>query len=186
MLNTELNTVDLDSESSDPCVGRVFPVSLDDVRRAHRVVMEHLPPTPLVNHPLLSERVGCEVFVKLENTHNIGSFKIRGGLNLLANMSDGEKARGLVTATRGNHGQSLAKAAAMNGVRCTIFVPGGNNPHKNAAMAALGAEVIEAGHDFDAAMTAAEHFASTRGARLVHPAREPELIAGVGSIALEM
>ncbi|MGD8773536.1 MAG: pyridoxal-phosphate dependent enzyme, partial [Gammaproteobacteria bacterium] len=95
MLNTELNTVDLDSESSDPCVGRVFPVSLDDVRRAHRVVMEHLPPTPLVNHPLLSERVGCEVFVKLENTHNIGSFKIRGGLNLLANMSDGEKARGL-------------------------------------------------------------------------------------------
>lgn len=186
MLNSELNTAGLASEASEPHVGRVFPVSLDDVRRAHRVVMEHLPPTPLVSHPLLSERLGCEVFVKLENTHNIGSFKIRGGLNLLSSMAEAEKARGLVTATRGNHGQSLAKAAALHGVRCTIFVPGGNNPHKNAAMAALGAEVLEAGHDFDAAMAAAEHFARTQGARLVHPAREPELIAGVGSIALEM
>jgi len=186
MLSTEFQTTDLGNECSDPDVGGVFPVSLDDVRRAHRVVMEHLPPTPLVSHPLLGQRVGCETFVKLENTHNIGSFKIRGGLNLLAGMSEKEKARGLVTATRGNHGQSLAKAAAMHGVRCTIFVPGGNNPHKNAAMAALGAEVIEAGHDFDAAMITAEQFAQVRGARLVHPAREPALIAGVGTIALEM
>ena len=95
MLNSELNPVGLASEASEPHVGRVFPVSLDDVRRAHRVVMEHLPPTPLVSHPLLSERLGCEVFVKLENTHNIGSFKIRGGLNLLSNMCEAEKARGL-------------------------------------------------------------------------------------------
>lgn len=186
MLSTDFQTADLCNENPDADVEGVFPVSLDDVRRAHRVVMEHLPPTPLVSHPLLGQRVGCEVFVKLENTHDIGSFKIRGGLNLLAGMSEAEKARGLVTATRGNHGQSLAKAAAMHGVRCTIFVPGGNNAHKNAAMAALGAEVIEAGHDFDAAMVTAEQFARSQGARLVHPAREPALIAGVGTIALEM
>jgi len=186
MLSTDFQTTDLGNECSDPDVGGVFPVSLDDVRRAHRVVMEHLPPTPLVSHPLLGQRVGGDTFVKLENTHNIGSFKIRGGLNLLAGMSQSEKARGLVTATRGNHGQSLAKAAAMHGARCTIFVPTGNNPHKNAAMTALGADVIEAGHDFDAAMLTAEQFALVNGARLVHPAREPALIAGVGTIALEM
>jgi threonine dehydratase len=184
MLNVDFGTADLGNDPVD--AGDVFPVNLDDVRRAHRVVMDHLKPTPTVSHPLLCQRLGCEAFVKLENTHNIGSFKIRGGLNLLAGMSGEERSRGLVTATRGNHGQSLARAAALYEVPCTIFVPGGNNPHKNAAMAALGADVIEAGHDFDAAMVAAEKFAREQGARLVHPAREPALIAGVGTIALEL
>jgi threonine dehydratase len=186
MLTPDSVSADLGNDLPEPHVDDVFPVSLDEVRRAHRVVMDHLLPTPTVSHPLLGGKLGCEAFVKLENTHNIGSFKIRGGLNLLAAMSDDEKSRGLVTATRGNHGQSLAKAAAMHAVKCTIFVPGGNNSHKNAAMAALGADVIEAGHDFDAAMMAAERFARTERARLVHPAREPALIAGVGTIALEM
>lgn len=162
------------------------PVSLDDVRRARQLLAEQLSVTPLVNHPLLDAALGCRGFVKLENTHDIGSFKIRGGLNLLAGLAPTERLAGLVTATRGNHGQSLARASAMHGVRCTIFVPAGNSPDKNAAMAAMGAEVIEAGHDFDAAMMAAEEFARQRGARLVHPAREPALIAGVGTVGLEI
>ncbi len=161
-------------------------VTLADVQQALGVVRAHLAPTPLLNHPLLDQRAGCEVLVKLENTQSIGSFKIRGGLNLLARMPAEERARGLVTATRGNHGQSVAKAAGMYGASCTIFVPRGNNPDKNAAMAALGAQVVESGHDFDAAMVAAEEFATRSGARLVHPARDLDLIAGVGTIALEM
>jgi threonine dehydratase len=165
---------------------RELAVTLADVERAMRVVREHLPPTPLVSHPLLNQRAGCDVFVKLENTQSIGSFKIRGGLNLLAKMPAEERARGLVTATRGNHGQSIALAARMHGARCTIFVPRGNNPDKNAAMAALGAHVVEVGHDFDAAMIAAEEHAARTGSRLVHPARDLDLVAGVGTIALEM
>jgi len=165
---------------------RRFPFTLDDVLRAREVVRAHLQPTPTVSHPLLDRMLGCRTFVKLENTHSIGSVKIRGGLNLLANMTDGERERGLVTATRGNHGQSLAQAAGMYGARCTIFVPRGNNPNKNASMEALGATVIEEGHDFDAAMAAAEAFARETGGRLVHPAREPDLMAGVATVALEM
>jgi threonine dehydratase len=161
-------------------------VTLDDIEQAMLVVREHLAPTPLVSHPLLNQRVGCDVLVKLENTQSIGSFKIRGGLNLLAKMSDADRARGIVTATRGNHGQSIAQAARIYGARCTIFVPRGNNPDKNAAMAALGAHVVEAGHDFDAAMIAAEAYASRTGSRLVHPARDLDLIAGVGTVALEL
>lgn len=165
---------------------RELPVTLEDVRDAMEIVRAQLPPTPLVSHPLLDARVGCEALVKLENTQSIGSFKIRGGLNLLAKMSAADRARGLVTATRGNHGQSIAQAARMHGVRCSIFVPRGNNPDKNAAMAAMGAHVIEVGHDFDAAMIAAEEYAAHSGARLVHPARDLDLVAGVGTIGLEM
>jgi len=165
---------------------RKLAVTLDDVEQAMLVVREHLAPTPLVSHPLLNQRTGCEVFVKLENTQSIGSFKIRGGLNLLANMSTADRARGLVTATRGNHGQSIAHAARMHGARCTIFVPRGNNPDKSAAMAALGAHVVEVGHDFDAAMIAAEEYSARTGSRLVHPARDLDLVAGVGTVALGM
>ncbi len=163
-----------------------LPVSLADVMAAREVVARNLAPTPLVSHPVLSELLGCDVQVKLENSQSIGSFKIRGGLTLLENMSAADRAAGLVTATRGNHGQSLAQAARIYGAKCTIFVPEGNNPDKNAAMAALGAELLVSGHDFDAAWEAAERFARQTGARCVHPAREPELIAGVGTVALEM
>ncbi|MGB5587130.1 MAG: threonine dehydratase [Gammaproteobacteria bacterium] len=163
-----------------------FPVNMEQVYRAHELIRASLPDTPTVSHPLLSERMGCETFVKLENTHSIGSFKIRGGLFLLANMAESDRRRGLVTATRGNHGQSIARAAGLYNARCTIFVPRGNNAHKNAAMTALGADVIEQGHDFDEAWEVAETFATQTGARLVHPAREPDLIAGVATAAVEM
>ncbi len=116
--------------------------------------------------------LGCEAHVKLENSQAIGSFKIRGGLALLAKMSEQDRKAGLVTATRGNHGQSLAQAARLHGVPCTVFVPEGNNPDKNAAMEALGARLVVSGHDFDAAWDAAERFAGETGATCVHPAKE--------------
>ena len=161
-------------------------VTPDDVRRAMAVLRPHLAPTPLVSHALLDARAGCEMFVKLENSQGIGSFKIRGSLNLLAGMRAEDRARGLVTATRGNHGQSIAYAARMHGACCTVFVPHGNSPAKNAAITALGAQLIEAGHDFDAAMIAAEKHAARTGAVLVHQGREPAMIAGAGTVALEM
>src|SRR5690606_26257351 len=124
--------------------------------------------------------------VKLENALPLGSFKLRGGLNLLASLTAEERARGLVTATRGNHGQSLASAAQKYNVRCAVFVPEGNNPDKNAAIGALGAEVIEAGHDFDSAWDAAVAYAERTGSIPVHPSREPKLMAGYATTALEM
>jgi threonine dehydratase len=174
------------SAAARPAEVRGLPVTPEDVERAMGVVSSQLAPTPLVTSPLLDQRVGCEVFVKLENAQGVGSFKIRGALNLLANMPARERQRGLVTATRGNHGQSLAQAAQLHGVGCTVYVPRGNHPEKNAAMTALGARVEEAGHDYDAAMIAAEKAAASSGARLVHQSRDPELIAGVGTVALEM
>ena len=167
-------------------VAPVLKISLDDVRRAMSEVRRHLAPTPMISHPVLDEQAGCDMFVKLENSHSIGSFKIRGSLALLAGLRAEERARGLVTATRGNHGQSIAYAARMHATCCTVFVPHGNSPAKNAAIAALGARVIEAGHDFDAAMIAAAKHAAETGAVLVHQGREPEMIAGAGTVALEM
>ncbi|HSD73742.1 MAG TPA: threonine/serine dehydratase [Steroidobacteraceae bacterium] len=165
---------------------RTGAVHFDDIVAARRLLAKRLTPTPLVSHPLLSQRLGCQAAVKLENAQALGSFKVRGGLNLLATLAPAERERGLVTATRGNHGQSLAHAAQLFKVRCVVFVPEANNPDKNAAMAALGAEVHVSGHDFDSAWSAAETFAARSGALPVHPSREPALIAGYGTVATEM
>jgi threonine dehydratase len=168
-----------------PAPGAAVAV-LEDIRAAMDVVRASLPATPLMHHPLLDARVGCQTWVKLENAQDVGSFKLRGAINLLVRMPAEERSRGLVTATRGNHGHAVAYAARMHGVCCTVFVPRGNSPEKNGAMTALGAQVIETGHDFDAAMIAAEEHAARTGARLVHTARDPDMIAGAGTIALEM
>lgn len=165
---------------------RTGAVHFDDIVAARRLLVRHLTPTPLVTHPLLSQRLGCQVAVKLENAQALGSFKIRGGLNFMASLDATIRQRGLVTATRGNHGQSLAHAAQLFGVRCTVFVPEGNNPDKNRAMTALGAEVVTSGEDFDAAWAAAEEYSRRSGARAVHPSTEPALIAGYGTVAAEM
>ena len=165
---------------------RTGAVHFDDVIAARRLLARHLTPTPLVTHPLLCQRLDCQVAVKLENAQALGSFKIRGGLNFVAPLDAADRNRGLVTATRGNHGQSLAHAAQLFKVRCTIFVPEGNNPDKNAAMTALGAEVVTSGHDFDSAWTAAEEYSRRTDARAVHPSCEPALIAGYGTVAAEM
>jgi threonine dehydratase len=165
---------------------RVGDVHFDDIVAARHLLAKLITPTPLVTHPLLSQRLGAEVHVKLENTVPLGSFKLRGGLNLLASLTPQERARGLVTATRGNHGQSLASAALRHGVRCVVFVPEGNNPDKNAAIRALGATVHAAGTDFDAAWEAALKYSNDSGLIAVHPSREPKLMAGYATVALEM
>ena len=173
--------------SSTPTMDRKLgDVHFDDIVAARKLLARTLTPTPLVTHPLLSRRIGAEVHVKLENAVPLGSFKLRGGLNFVASLTAEERARGLVTATRGNHGQSLASAAQRHGVACTVFVPAGNNPDKNMAIAALGARVSIAGNDFDAAWLAAQAFAASTGAIAVHPSREPRLIAGYATVALEM
>jgi threonine dehydratase len=157
-----------------------------DVLSAQGMLRRHLAPTPLYRHPLLSVRLGFDAYVKHENHLPIGAFKVRGGLNLFANLSEREWKRGVIAATRGNHGLSLAYAARHFGSRVVIYVPRANNPEKNVLMQALGAEVVEFGRDFDDARLEAEARAASEGLRYVHPANEPLLIAGVGTLALEV
>jgi threonine dehydratase len=140
----------------------------------------------MLRHPLLDEWLGCETWVKHENHNPTGAFKIRGGLNLLAQLSPEDRRRGVISASTGNHGQSIAFASRMYGVRCHIVVPRGNNPDKNAAMRAYGAEVTEHGRDYDEARIRVEEMVEQAGWRYVHSANEPHLIAGVGTYALEM
>jgi threonine dehydratase len=150
------------------------------------IIKPFLTPTPFVSNPVLNERVGAQVFVKLENIQEIGAFKIRGAINLLATMDEKERKKGIVTATRGNYGAALAQACAMYDTKCTVFVPEGNNPDKNAAVEALGGELIIKGHDFDAAWDASVRHAWNSGAVSVHPGKRPELVAGQATVALEM
>jgi threonine dehydratase len=161
-------------------------VSLSDVYAARPHVYAALSRTPLLRHPLLCEALGADVWVKHENHLATGAFKVRGGLNLVARLPPDERARGVITATTGNHGQSIAFACRRAGVPCTIVVPLGNNPDKNAAMRAWGAELVEHGRDFDEARAEVERLTGTRGLRYVHSADEPWLIAGVGTYALEV
>src|SRR5215467_12145090 len=124
--------------------------TLKDVYDARPRVARVVRPSPLMRHPLLTLETGLDVAVKHENHNPTGAFKIRGGLNLISSLS-AEERRGVITASTGNHGQSIAFACGRERVPCTIVVPVGNNPEKNAAMRALGAEVIEFGRDFDEA-----------------------------------
>jgi threonine dehydratase len=140
----------------------------------------------MLRHPLLDQWLGCEAWVKHENHNPTGAFKIRGGLNLLAQLSADERRRGVISASTGNHGQSIAFASRMYGVRCRILVPVGNNPDKNAAMRAYGAEVVEHGRDYDEARVEVERLVEAEGWRYIHSANEPHLIAGVGTYALEI
>ena len=159
--------------------------TLKDVYAARPRVYGVVKPTPLMRHPLLAAETGLDIFVKHENHNPTGAFKIRGGVNLIGSLS-AEERRGVITATTGNHGQSIALACQREGVPCTIVVPVGNNPEKNAAMRAFGAEVIEFGRDFDEARERVEQLQHERGLRYVHSANEPLLIAGVGTYALEI
>jgi threonine dehydratase len=160
--------------------------TLNDVYRARRRIAPHLQPTPLLRHPLLDRETGLDLWVKHENHNPTGAFKVRGGLNLVASLTPGERARGVITASTGNHGQSIALACRVHGVTCSVFVPHGNNPEKNAAMRAYGATVEEGGKDFDEARERSEQRSLETGARYVHSANEPLLIAGVGTYALEI
>jgi threonine dehydratase len=160
--------------------------TLNDIYLARERIAPHMPHTALLRHPLLDAETGLTIWVKHENHNPTGAFKVRGGLNLVAAMSPEERARGIVTASTGNHGQSIALASRIHGVRATVFVPAGNNPDKNAAIRAFGAVLEEGGKDFDEARERCERRAADTGARYVHSADEPLLIAGVGTYALEV
>lgn len=162
------------------------PPTLNDIYAARERIRPHLGPSPLLKHPLLDQATGLSVWVKHENHNPTGAFKVRGGLNLVGSLSNEEKARGIVTASTGNHGQSIGLASRIHGVACTVFVPLGNNPEKNAAMRAYGATVEEVGRDFDEAREQCEQRAAATGARYVHSANEPLLLAGVGTYGLEV
>jgi threonine dehydratase len=161
---------------------------LDDVTRARALVAQWFPPTPQYVWPLLADVVGhdIEVWVKHENHTPIGAFKARGGLVLVERLTrERPEVRGIVSATRGNHGQSLAYAGRAYGLPVTILVPFGNSPDKNASMRALGAELIEHGRDFQEAREAAAGVAAERGYALV-PAFHPDLATGVATYGLEL
>lgn len=160
--------------------------TLLDVIKAKQTIARHLPRTPLFNYPALDQATGLELYVKHENYQPIGAFKVRGGINLISQLSDDEKTRGVITASTGNHGQSIAYAARMFQVPATIVVPEGANPVKVNAMQALGANIIFHGPDFDAAREYCEALAEERQLRYVHSGNEPLLIAGVGTITLEI
>jgi len=160
--------------------------AFEDVLDARVRVYAGMSGSPFRRYPLLDEWLGCEAWVKHENHNPTGSFKIRGGLNLVAQLSADDRRRGVISASTGNHGQSIAYASRLHGVRCRIVVPTGNNPEKNAAMRGLGAEVVEYGRDYDEAREHVEALAVREGWRYVHSANEPLLIAGVGTYAAEM
>jgi threonine dehydratase len=159
---------------------------LAELERAHKIVGAAMPPTPAHAWPLLSERLGARVIVKHENHTPIGAFKVRGGLVYVDRLKrERPQVTGLISATRGNHGQSLAFAAGRYGVPVTIYVPRGNSSEKNRAMAAFGADLVEFGEDFQAAREEAGRRARQDGLELVSPFH-PDLVTGVATYALEL
>ena len=159
--------------------------TLRDIYRAKKTIAPYIARTPLHYSSGLSEMLSAEVYLKHEEHLPLGAFKGRGGINLLANLSDEEKERGLITASSGNHGQSMASACKLFGVKAVIGLPEDANPNKVAAMRALGAELVFHGADFDAARLHCERLAKEEGYRFVHPVNDPLLIAGVGTQTLE-
>jgi threonine dehydratase len=159
--------------------------ALHDIYAARERIQPVITRTPLLRHPLLAAETGLDVFVKHENHNPTCAFKVRGGINLVRSLSAGER-RGVITATTGNHGQSIALACQHERVPCTIVTPIGNNPEKNAAMRSYGAELVEFGRDFDDARERVEQLQHERRLRYIHSANEPMLIAGVGTYALEI
>lgn len=163
-----------------------LPVTYNDVLDALPQVHNVLPATPLIPWPGLAELLGCHFYLKHENHHPVGAFKVRGGVNLVESLSKAEQTAGIIGVSTGNHGQSLAFSAHRRGVPCTIVVPQGNNPDKLRAMRHLDAKIVEHGRDFDDAREFAENEFISHGGRFVHSANEPKLIAGVGTMAWEI
>ena len=159
---------------------------LSDVFDARQRIATHLPRTPLYRNDQLSSLLDADVWVKHENHLPTGAFKVRGGINLVSQLSDDERLRGVVTASTGNHGQSIAYAAREFGVRATVYVPDGANPVKVASIRALGADIVFYGKDYDDARVECERVARENGRRYIHSGDEPLLIAGVGTATLEI
>jgi threonine dehydratase len=169
-----------------PRSGRPLDLELQELERAAALVYSVLPPTPQYAWPKLARRTGCNIWVKHENHTPTGAFKVRGGLVYLDRLARATpRAAGVVSATRGNHGQSISFAAARSGIPATIYVPHGNSPDQNASMASFGATVVEHGRDFDEAKHEAHRVAVERGWHFI-PSFHRDLVAGVASYALEL
>jgi len=157
-----------------------------DVLKAKHVVGQYLRPTPLYHYASLDRLLNCRTWVKHENHQPVGAFKVRGGINLLSQLSDDERRRGVITASTGNHGQSVAYAARLFGVRAIIGMPEGANPVKVESIRNLGSEIIFHGRDFDTAREHVERLSAQYGYRYIHSGNEPLLIAGVATGTLEI
>jgi threonine dehydratase len=160
--------------------------TFEDVLAARDRIHPYLKPTPLYRYPALDELVGTPTWVKHENHQPICAFKVRGGVNLMAQLSEDEKRRGVITASTGNHGQSIAYAARLFNVRAIICVPVGANPVKVRSIQGLGADIVTFGKDFDEAREHCEQLANEHGYRYIHSGNEPHLIAGVATEGLEI
>lgn len=161
-------------------------LAISSLEQAAALVYEHMAPTPQLHWPLLCQELGAEVWVKHENHAPTGAFKVRGGITFMDWLRRTHpEYRGIVSATRGNHGQSQARAARSAGLEARIVVPEGNSVEKNAAMAAFGADLVVCGRDFDEAREAAQRLAATDDLFMVPPFH-PELVRGVATYALEL
>ena len=159
---------------------------LADVLAARQRIAPYLRPTPLYRYPTLDALTGAQVWVKHENHQPVGAFKVRGGVNLVSQLTPDERRRGVIAASTGNHGQSVAYAANLFGVKAVICMPERANPVKVESMQALGAEVVFQGRDFDEAREHCEQLAAEHGYRYIHSGDEPLIIAGVATYALEI
>jgi len=159
---------------------------LAEVFAARRRIQPYLKPTPLYRYPTLDAMTGARLWVKHENHQPVGAFKVRGGVNLVSQLTADERRRGVIAASTGNHGQSVAYAADLFGVRAVICMPEQANPVKVESMRALGAEVVFHGRDFDEAREHCEKQATEHGYRYIHSGNEPALIAGVATYTLEL
>jgi threonine dehydratase len=159
---------------------------LADVLAARQRIAPYLQPTPLYRYPALDALTGARLRVKHENHQPVGAFKVRGGVNLVSQLTAAERRPGVITASTGNHGQSVAYAADLFGVRAIVCVPERSNPVKVESMRALGAEVVFHGRDFDDAREHCEKQAAEQGYRYIHSGNEPALIAGVATCTLEI
>src|ERR1700744_5888144 len=159
---------------------------LAEVLAARQRIAPYLRATALYCYPALDAMTGAALWVKHENHQPVGAFKVRGGVNLVSRLSADERRRGVITASTGNQGQSVAYAADLFGVRAVICVPEQANPVKVESMRALGAEVIFHGRDFDEAREYCEELAAGQGYRYTHSGNEPSLVAGVATCALEI
>jgi threonine dehydratase len=157
-----------------------------DVHKAKRFLSDLLPRTPLYSYPQLNQLLDAKVYVKHENYLPTGAFKVRGGINLISHLTKEQRERGVVTASTGNHAQSIAYASSLFRVPVTIVMPEKSNPSKVKAVKSLGANIIFFGEIFDESKDYAEKIAKDWGARFIHPANEPHLISGVATYALEI
>ena len=165
-----------------------WPIAFDDVTAARERSRPHLPPTPLRTYAALDEAVGqgVRVLVKHENFQPTGAFKVRNGLSALTALPQARLSPGVVAATRGNHGLGLAWAGRRLGLPVTVCVPLGNSPEKNAAVRGLGARLVEEGRDYDESVQAAERLVREEGLHLVHSTNDPTVVAGAGTLTLEI